>query len=325
MIGGRGPLRMGVAGCADIAIRRMLPVMARSSDVELVAVASRDRAKAADAARPYGCRPVHGYQALMDSEVEAVYVPLPCALHAKWVRSALLAGKHVLAEKPLSSGSECTRELFALASERGLALMENVMFVHHPQHEAVRNEVLRGRIGALRSLRAEFTIPRRGDGDIRYQWALEGGALLDTGVYPVRAAVHLLGRDLAVDGAALVHGPGFEVDTAGVGLLRSPDGVLAHLVFGLDHGYRSVCELTGTNGRITLAHAFTPPAEHEPVLRVETGAGTEEIRLPAHDQVAATLAAFATAACAGTSPGRADGIASAGLLERIRRHANAPG
>ncbi|MEV7279151.1 Gfo/Idh/MocA family oxidoreductase [Streptomyces sp. NPDC093111] len=315
-------LRMAVMGCADIAVRRVMPAMAGSARVELVALASRDADKARAAARPYGCRAVHGYQGLLDDPgVEAVYVPLPCALHADWVEAALRAGKHVLAEKPLTPAPERAAELFALARRHGLALMENIMFLHHPLHAAVRELMEQRAIGELRSFRAEFTVPRRAPDDIRYQSALGGGALLDTGVYPARAALHLVGPELTPVSAALVRGPGFAVDTAGAAILRSPEGVLVQLGFGLDHGYRSAYELAGTRGRIVVDRAFTPPADHAPVLRLETGTGVEERRLAPYDQVAATLVAFADAAAAGRSPDAHGSVRLAGLLHDIRERA----
>ncbi|UWE10069.1 Gfo/Idh/MocA family protein [Actinacidiphila bryophytorum] len=298
-----GRLRIGVLGCADIAVRRMLPAMAASARVELVALASRRPERAAEVAGQYGCRAVSGYAALLrDPEVQAVYVPLPAALHAEWVERSLRAGKHVLAEKPLTTRYEQTAALLGLARSCGKVLMENVMFVHHPQHSAVRRLLDSGVIGELRFFRAEFTVPRRPAGDIRHEPQLGGGALWDTAVYPVRAALHLLGHDLAVVAAVLSRGGQDRVDTAGAALLRTADGVSAQLAFGLDHGYRSVYELCGSEGRITVEHAFTPPADHCPVLRLEGRYGSEDVVLKAADQVALALDGFAAAVRAGSGP-----------------------
>ncbi len=241
------PLRFGVLGCAGIARRRVLPAMAAADGVELTAVASRSAARAADTAARHGARPVTGYAALLrDPAVDAVYVPLPAALHAEWVAAALAAGKHVLAEKPLTCDPAQTRALLAGARRRGLVLRENVMFVHHGQHAVVRKLIADGEIGDVRALHAQFTIPAPADGDIRYDPALGGGALADIGLYPVRAAVHLLGTGLAVAGAVLSRGAGHRVGTAGAALLRRADGATAQLTFGMDHAYRSRYEVWGS-------------------------------------------------------------------------------
>ncbi|MFI9723687.1 Gfo/Idh/MocA family protein [Streptomyces sp. NPDC052396] len=315
------PVRIAVLGCADIAVRRMLPAFAADPGLRTVAVASRDGARAAEVAGRFGCRPVTGYAAVLaDPEVQAVYVPLPAALHAEWVERALLAGKHVLAEKPLTPDPEVTGKLLALAEESGLALMENVMFVHHTRHTAVRELVRDGAIGELRALHAAFTIPPLPDDDIRYSPELGGGALADVGVYPLRAALHLLGPELAVSGAHLTTRAGKRVETAGAALLRTPAGVSAQITFGMEHGYRSAYELWGTEGRITVDRAFTPPAGHTPVLGLHRGAEHREIALEPCDQVAATVAAFVTAVRAGHAPGE-DTLRQAALLDEVRRSA----
>lgn len=312
------PLRIGVLGCAEIARRRLLPAIAACPETELTAVASRDAARAERTAAEFGCRAVHGYPELLaDPAVEAVYVPLPAALHAEWAEAALRADRHVLAEKPLTTDRDRTAALFALARERGLALMENVMFVHHPQHAAVRKLVADGVIGEIRTLHAEFCVPRRPDGDIRYRAELGGGALWDTGVYPVRAALHLLGGELETVGATRRQDPAVGVDTAGTALLAHPGGAVAQLSFGLDHGYRSRYELTGSEGRITVDRAFTPPADAPPAIRVERGMTAETPELPAHDQVTATVAAFAAAARAGRPAGEEESLRQAELLAAL--------
>ncbi|MFE3639088.1 Gfo/Idh/MocA family protein [Streptomyces sp. NPDC059168] len=289
-------MRIGVLGCADIARRRLLPAFAAADGIEIAAVASRDADRAADVAARYGCRPVTGYARLLGlDDVDAVYLPLPAALHATWVEAALLAGKHVLAEKPMTCEPARTRALLALAQERSLALMENVMFVHHPQHRAVGALVADGAIGELRSFSAVFAVPRLPVGDIRHVPALGGGALFDIGVYPVRAAVHFLGERLHTVAAMLHTSSGSAVETTGAALLRDEHGVSAQLTFGMDHAYRSAYELWGSEGRITLDRAFTPPPGHRPVLHLERRGTTERIELPPADQVALTVRAFESA------------------------------
>ncbi|CAL9618808.1 dTDP-3,4-didehydro-2,6-dideoxy-alpha-D-glucose 3-reductase [Streptomyces sp. enrichment culture] len=314
-------LRIGVLGCADIARRRMLPAITATPGVELAAVASRDEAKARETAAPYGARPVRGYRELLDrDDVDAVYVPLPAALHERWTEAALRSGRHVLAEKPLTTDPAATGRLLTLARRSGLFLMENVMFVHHGQHETVRELLAGGAVGELRGFSAAFAVPRLADDDIRYRTDLGGGALWDTGVYPVRAALHLLGDALTVQGAVLTGGPGRHVDTAGTALLSTPEGVAVQLAFGLDHAYRCGYELWGSEGTLTVDRVFTPPADHHPEIRLRRGAETRTLRLPAQDQVTATVAAFARAVRTGATPDDTS-LRQAHLLEAIRRTA----
>ncbi|WP_030764042.1 Gfo/Idh/MocA family protein [Streptomyces griseus] len=297
----------------------MLPALAATPGAELAAIASRDPAKAREAAARHGGRPVHGYAELLaDDTIDAVYVPLPAALHAPWTEAALLAGKHVLAEKPLTTHAPTTARLLALAHARGLVLMENVLFLHHPQHATVRALLDDGAIGELRSFHAAFCVPPRPATDIRLRPELDGGALWDTGVYPLRAALHLLGTGLRTLGAVLTRTGDHPVDTAGAALLRTPAGAAVHLDFGLDHAYRNTYELHGSHGRIVLDRAFTPPPDHTPRIRLHTPTGTRTLTTPPADQAARTLAAFATAVRHGTPPDDPATLAQATLLDELR-------
>ncbi|MGW0534410.1 Gfo/Idh/MocA family protein [Streptomyces sp. NPDC003032] len=320
---GAAPVRFGVIGCADIARRRMLPAMAAEPGIELVAVASRDAARARETAEPYGCGALSDYRELIElSCVDAVYVPLPIALHSEWVAMALEAGKHVLAEKPLTDEPEATARLLRLARERDRVLMENVMFVHHPVHAAVRRLVDEGAIGELRSFNATFTIPEPAPGDIRYNPDLGGGALLDIGYYPVRGALHFLGDRLEVAGAVLSRGPGRRIETSGAAVLHRTDGVFAQLDFGMAHAYRSSYELCGSSGRIRVGRAFTPPADRSPAVVLERAGAEQLIDFAPADQVTATLRAFCGAIRTGEGVDGATVLAQAGLLAAIRSTAS---
>lgn len=321
-LGAMAPVRVGVMGCASIARRRILPALMAAPQATVAAIASRDFGKALAFTQRFGGRPVHGYGALLDlDDVEAVYVPLPAALHAPWVEAALLAGKHVLAEKPLTTDAATTRELMALAAARGLVLRENVMFVHHHQHVEVERLLRAGAVGEVRSFHAAFAVPELPPGDIRYQPDMGGGALLDVGLYPVRGALRFLPGELKVAEAVLTTSAKHRVDIGGSAHLRSETGMLADLEFGLVHPYRSWYSLVGDDGRISVDQAFTPPADHQPVLRLERGERVAEIRLPSDDQVANSVASFAAAVRSGAGPD-GDSLRQAMLLDEIRGNAS---
>ena len=100
-------LRLGLLSTADI--NRAILGGARLTDaVEVVAVASRERERAEAYAAEHGLGRAHGSydELLADPDVDAVYVPLPNSMHVPWSVRALEAGKHVLAEKPLTRHPE---------------------------------------------------------------------------------------------------------------------------------------------------------------------------------------------------------------------------
>ncbi|KPC83275.1 oxidoreductase [Streptomyces sp. NRRL S-4] len=291
-----GPVRVGVLGASSIAARRTLPALRETPDTVITAIASRERAKAESFASRFDCEAVHGYERLLErDDIDAVYVSVPNALHSSWVRSALEAGKHVLAEKPLTTCAADTTALTRLARERGLVLRENLAFVHHGFHRSVADLVAKGRIGQLRHVDAAFCFPPLPPQDVRYRPELGGGALLDAGIYPVRLAQYFLGDDLTVAGAVLRHDPASDVDVAGSVVLASATGQIATLSFGFLHTYGSRYTLWGSDARLSVDRAFTPPPTAAPLLRIEGQNHAEEIVLPAEHQFANSVAAFAAA------------------------------
>ncbi|MEU8536914.1 Gfo/Idh/MocA family protein [Streptomyces parvulus] len=288
--------RLGLLGCSDIAARRTLPALLRTPGLRLTAVAARDPGRAADYAARFGGVAAASYEELLTRpDVDAVYLSLPTLLHARWAERALTAGKHVLVEKPLAANGADARRLFALAGERGLVLLENFMFLHHGTHRRVTALLGSGALGPVRAVSAAFTIPPRPDDDLRYDPLLGGGALLDNGVYPLRAALRFLGGDVTVAGASLRHSRRFGVDLSGAVLLTGADGATAHLRFGMEHHYRSWYEIQGTLGTLSVEHVYTTAADHRPVIRLATGRDVEEIAVPAEDHFEAVLRFFATA------------------------------
>lgn len=314
-------VRMGVLGCASIAFRRVLPAMEEAEGIELTAVASRDPDKARRFAGHFGCAAADGYEDLLQRpDIDAVYVPLPTGLHAYWVSRALAAGKHVLSEKPLTWDRATALDLVEQARKAGLRLMENYMFLHHSQHATVRGLVAEGRIGEPRVFSASFGIPPLDAADVRYAPELGGGALLDVGVYPLRAASYFLGPELDVIGSVLRLHPTRGVDVAGHVLLATPAGVTAELSFGFEHSYRSWYGFWGDRGRLGLDRAFTPPPARQPLVRIDSQDHAEELTLPADHQFRNIVEFFARSIAEGGDVDRRfEAIThQAGLVDRVR-------
>lgn len=290
------PVRFGVLGAASIARRKMLPAMMAEPDVEVVAIASRCVDRAAELTAQFGGEALADYAALLGrTDVDAVYLPLPSGLHGRWATQALQAGKHVLVEKPLATNLAQARSLVALARARDRQLCENFAFVEHRQHRQILDLLDRGAIGDLRTVTAEFAIPPLPAGDIRYQRNLGGGALLDTGVYPLRTATMLLGDGLRVVGSAGERPAPTGVDLAGAALLVAPNGVTVSISYGFVHAYRSSYSLWGSGGRLSLHQAYTPSPELRPTATLETADGATVLRLDCDDQFRARLRRFVTA------------------------------
>src|SRR5215469_9171308 len=148
-----GSVRWGIVGTAKIARTLFLPSV-REAGGEPAAVAARDRTRADQWAAANGItRAVVGYQNLIeDPEIDAVYVPLPNALHGEWTIRALQAGKPVLCEKPLTGSAAQTERVLAVARETGTPLWEAFAFPFHDQMARLRGILADGTIGDLREI-----------------------------------------------------------------------------------------------------------------------------------------------------------------------------
>lgn len=276
------PLRLGVMSCSSFALRAMVPAIAVSPSVKLIAIASRDRAKATEAATKLGARAFDSYQALLDDpEIDAIYMPLPTGLHEEWVHKALDAGKHILVEKSLAMDFASASEMIAKAREKHLLLLENFLFPRHLQFTWVKKQIAAKTIGDLKFFRAAFTIPPLAADNFRYSAPLGGGALLDVGAYMVKSSLLFLGDNLDLLSSTIEIDSAREVDIRGTTTFRNPDGVIAQTLWAFDTAYQCTWEFIGTAGRILCERALTPPPGFCPPVRIERGNDKESIDLPA--------------------------------------------
>lgn len=311
------PVRFGVLGCADVATRRVLPALQATEDGVLQCLASRYSEKARCVAGKFNSHVAPTYRdVLSDPSVDAVYIPLPNSLHYDWITEALGNGKHVLAEKPLTTSYVDTCSVLDQASSYDLVLQENFMFLEHPQHYYVRRIMQEGAIGELHSISATFTIPPRGSNDIRNKSSLGGGTLLDNGVYPLKIAQFFLGANLDIIGSTFRVRD--DVDVGGHVLLSSPDGISADLRFGMEDVYSSRYALHGSEGNITIERAFTPPSDYRPVVHIETNHGAYRKELDSSDQYTRSIIRFIRSIRENGSCARLDIRQHAELVERVR-------
>jgi predicted dehydrogenase len=182
-------MRIGVLGAARIAPAALVKPARVVDGVEVGAVAARDRRRAEAFAARYGVPAVHdSYDGLLaDPSLDAVYIPLPNGLHARWTLAALKAGKHVLCEKPFTSNAAQAREVAAAADGTGLVVMEAFHYRYHPLARRMAELVRGGELGRIHHVETAMCFPLPRFSDIRYDFSLAGGALMDAGCYAVHA------------------------------------------------------------------------------------------------------------------------------------------
>lgn len=277
-------IRWGILSTGNIARQFAHGVRASRTGV-VVAVASRS----ADAARAFAsqfgvAKAQAGYESLLtERNVDAVYNALPNSMHHEWTIKALRAGKHVLCEKPLAVTAAEAEEMFAVARQTGRVLVEAFMYRCHPQTLAVVDAVKKNAIGKLRSIRTSFCFrTTKIDGNIRFDAALAGGALMDVGCYCLSFSRLIAGSE-PIDAFAFKElGPG-GVDVAISGGLRFADGVTASFNCAMHTQSDNAALICGDEGWIRIPVPWKP-------LAATSGCVIERQTPPKQDNTSASKA-----------------------------------
>jgi predicted dehydrogenase len=284
------PVRWGILGAANIALKKVIPGMRGSALAQVVAIASRDIAKARAAANSLGIPRAYGsYQELIDDpDIEAIYNPLPNHLHVPWSIRAAERGKHVLCEKPIALTAREARELLEVRDRTGVQIGEAFMVRTHPQWHKVREIIASGRIGELRLITGHFSYYRRDPGDIRGRVEWGGGALMDVGCYPITISRWLFGGEPTEVMGLIDRDPDMRVDRLTSGLLRFERGQATFSCATQLVHYQAM-QIFGTTGRIDVRIPFNPPPGDECRIFVDDGrdvegSGIETITFPPVDQ-----------------------------------------
>ena len=288
-------IRWGILSTAGIG-RAFLRGAGRSRDSCVQAVASREWTRAHEWAKEHGIPRAFGsYDELIDSpEVDAIYNPLPNALHAEWTIKALKAGKPVLCEKPFASNAEEARAMIAAAEEAGLPLAEAFMYRHHPIYDHVRGLLEEGAIGDLISMRAVSSFRLNDANNFRRLPELAGGALMDVGCYCVNVCRLVTGREpervWAVERRR-------GVDETLMGLFEFPGGVLGQFECSMESAFAGRVEITGNRGALLLERPWCPGEEQGEIILLRDG-GRQQISTPGGECFHLEIEDFA-AACRG--------------------------
>ncbi len=318
-------VRIGVLGAARIAPAAIIKPARDIGEVVVVAVAARDVSRARAFAAEHGIARVHeSYAALLDDpDVDAIYNPLPIGLHGRWTRAALEAGKHVLCEKPLTANAAEAQKVAELAAKSDRVVMEGFHYRYHPCALRVDEIIASGELGKLERVDAEwcFWVPK--SSDIRYNYSLGGGALMDSGCYAVDMVRRFGGSTPEVVSAeAKLRGPHVDrVMTAELRFVGGHTGRIHCAMWSTDLP-RFTVKVVGDRGELRL-HPLIPFQR----FSVRTVGGKRVENFPARPTTYAwQLAAFAGAVLRGepvkTTPEEA--IENMTVIDAIYRAAGLP-
>jgi xylose dehydrogenase (NAD/NADP) len=309
------PVTWGIISTALIN-RLVIPPARASEACELIAVASRDQARADEYAREWGIDRAYGsYEALLaDPEVEAVYISLPNSLHCEWSIRAVEAGKHVLCEKPMSRRAVEVEEAFDAADRAGRLLMEAFMWRHHPQTRKLVELVEGGAIGRPRVIRSAFGFSLADPDNVRLRPEIDGGSLMDVGCYCVSGSRLLGGEPTHVVGAQVVGPTG--VDILFAGAMLHDDGVTSHFDCGFVMRDRDELEVVGEDGTLFLDD---PWHAREPLIELRRDGKVERVEIERLDSYGLELENLSAAIRGEAEPllGREDAVGNARAIELL--------
>jgi predicted dehydrogenase len=320
-------VRIGVLGAARIAPLALIIPARGNDEVEVAAVAARDVSRAEVFATKHGIARVHGsYEALIaDPDLDAVYNPLPNGLHGRWTRAALAAGKHVLCEKPFTANAAEAREIAELGAKSDRVVMEAFHYRYHPLALRIEQIVASGELGKLKRVESAFCMPLPKFSDIRYDYALAGGATMDVGCYAVDMMRTFGGSTPEVVSAeAKLRDP--RVDRAMTAELRFAGGHTGRILCSM--WSRNLLQLSakvvGDRGEVRL-RVLNPLAPFSR-LAIRSGEGKRVERFPRRSSYAYQLDAFAAAVLRGepvkTTP--QDAVENMTVIDEIYRAAGLP-
>lgn len=314
-------------GAARITPDSLLKPAAANAEVVVRAVAARDAGRARAFAAKHRIDRVHdSYDALIaDPDIDAIYNPLPNNLHGRWTRVALVAGKHVLCEKPFTANADEAREIAELAAKSDPVVMEAFHYRYHPMTLRIEEIIASGELGELQRVEAALSFPLPRFSDIRYDYSLAGGALMDAGCYAVHMARTFGGATPEVVGAqAKLRGPA--IDRAMTAQLRFPAGHRGEIRCSLwsSNLLQISARVIGDRGELHALNPLMPQYFHR--LRVRSQRGKRVERFTHRASYAYQLDAFADAVLRGapvrTTP--QDAIENMTVIDAIYRAAGLP-
>ena len=253
-------VRWGILSTAEIARMLTIPAMLRADNAVLTAIASLSGSAKVTANKYSIPKTYDSYEQLLsDSDIDAIYIPLPNHLHAEWVKKAAEKGKHVLCEKPAALTTEDAKEMVDVCQKHGVLFMETFMYQYHPQNQLVRDIIATGEIGDIKLVRSHcsFLLEKK-KGNFRLTTKTGGGSLYDVGCYSIHTIRNVLLKEPTHVFAKAIYDENKQVDISATAILTFENGVKGVFDCGMDMAQHMYYEVVGTKGIIQVPRAYRP-------------------------------------------------------------------
>ncbi|MHB1483601.1 MAG: Gfo/Idh/MocA family protein [Saccharofermentanales bacterium] len=252
-------VRWGIIGSGKIA-HRFASDVKLVENAKLIACSSKDEKKALSFKEKYNLEFSYGnYEDMVRNPlIDAVYIATTHNFHHDNAMLCLRYGKHVLCEKAFTINAIQAREIFKIAKENNLFMMEAMWSRFLPAVIWAKKQIQNGEIGKPLSINAQFGVKFPYDPKSRaFNIDLAGGGLLDVGIYPLSLICNILGNEpVKVGGVAKIGQTGVD-EQASVSLLFD-EGQMGTFAYSMLTELDNTFTIHGTSGKITLNHVAFP-------------------------------------------------------------------
>jgi predicted dehydrogenase len=270
-------INWGVISCAGIADKAVIPGINAAKNAKLYALSSRSEEKLDKFSKKHN--PVKAYlsydELLDDPEIDAVYIPLPNALHCEWVIKAAEKKKHILCEKPLGVSADEVVKMRDAADKNGVLLMEAFAYRQSPLTLKVKSLVDEGTIGKVKFIESHFNYVLKDMTNVRMIKDLSGGATYDVGCYNINLIRYIAGSEPLSIFATGVIDPKSGVDESSCIVMNFKDGLKAVSYCSLNCARRSEYTIAGQDGIIHVPVEFNTKGDVNIIVKKDSG--VEEI------------------------------------------------
>ena len=219
-------MKLGIVGTGTI-VEEVLPVLQQVKGLSCYGICGtkRSEAKAEKLKEQYQMQlAVSDYEKLLDSEIDTVYIAVPNLLHFEMAKEAVLRGKHVIVEKPMTANERQAEELCALAKKQGVFLFEAITTRYQSNYQFIKEQL--PTIGKIKMAVCNFSQYSRkydrfqnGENIPVFDAKQAGGALMDLNLYNIQYLEGLFGEPQSVHYTANMEKG---IDTSGVAILSYP-------------------------------------------------------------------------------------------------------
>ncbi len=267
-------VRWGIISSADIGVKKVIPGIMKSPHSEVVAMGSRDKARARAALDGLGLTRARAYgsyeELFADPDVDAIYNPLPNHLHVPMTLAAAKAGKHVLCEKPIGMNAADAERL--RECPRDVIVSEAFMVRYHPQWLRARDIVRSGELGEVRAINTVFTYHNTDPANVRNIAEIGGGGIMDIGCYAVTSARFLFEAEPRRVVTLIDRDPGFRTDRLASVIADFGEGRQLTFVCSTQLVGNQSIEVMGTKARVEIMIPFNAPPDSKTAIIIDDGA-----------------------------------------------------